>query len=425
MDTIGCIVFGSTSSAGQIAAGLVREMHGTSDTTVLGTAWRAPSVDAALVNGLAAHTFDYDDIWGDFGPVSAVLVPAILGAAEAHGATGKQLIAAYGIGLEIVSRVLGHADRTTAAHRDRLPSTVVVLAAAAAVGYLIGAKPPVLANALAIAASNSSGSHWCSGSTVNPLQTGLAARDAILAVELARRGLTVHPGSVDIGDRVFNGCGRDSGRGAKLVEVMASKRRLSILHQGLTVRRFACCAASHAAIDAILELRKLHPKAIDAKNVASIDVRVDRAAAQIFLQRNVTTEEQDRFSIESSVATAAIDGWVGIPQVATERINSPDVAELRSRVQMIVDLDATINVANWPATVVVRLVGGDVLRTSVKHPKGHPGNPLGEVDQTRKFAECCEPIVGRENTARALELLSDLESLTDISDLTACLRRGD
>jgi 2-methylcitrate dehydratase PrpD len=52
---------------------------------------------AALINGVAAHVLDYDDVGLDGHP-SAVLVPAILAQGEVSGASGAEMLTALGRG---------------------------------------------------------------------------------------------------------------------------------------------------------------------------------------------------------------------------------------------------------------------------------------------------------------------------------------
>src|ERR1700736_1457426 len=61
--------------------------------------------DAALVNGVAAHVLDYDDVTLDGHP-SAVLVPAILAQGEALGSSGSEMLTAYAAGYEVWAELL-------------------------------------------------------------------------------------------------------------------------------------------------------------------------------------------------------------------------------------------------------------------------------------------------------------------------------
>ena len=169
IDTAACIVVGSRTETGEKVADYVREQEGRPDAAVLGRQFRAPAAEAALANGAAAHALDYDDIVRQLGHPSVVLVPALLAVGERGSCSGADLMRAYAIGFELISRTLRHLNP---AHFDRgwhATSTVGVLGATAAVGALLQVDDSVLRNAIGIAASASAGLRKSYGSMVKPL----------------------------------------------------------------------------------------------------------------------------------------------------------------------------------------------------------------------------------------------------------------
>src|SRR6202048_5003705 len=85
--------------------------------------------DAALVNGVAAHVLDYDDVTLDGHP-SAVLVPAILEPGEASGSSGAEMLAGYLAGYEVWAELIGREEG--ALHEKGWHPTAVLGAIAAA-----------------------------------------------------------------------------------------------------------------------------------------------------------------------------------------------------------------------------------------------------------------------------------------------------
>ena len=79
-DAIGVAVAGSVEPPAQIVKSIVTP--GSSEATLLGRQGRASAIDAAWINGTAAHALDYDDIsQRAIGHVSSALVPAVLATA--------------------------------------------------------------------------------------------------------------------------------------------------------------------------------------------------------------------------------------------------------------------------------------------------------------------------------------------------------
>src|SRR5690242_5788947 len=100
LDTIGVTLAGSTEDAACMIDDVVGAKTGGS-CLVFGTQRRVSALDAALVNGTAAHALDFDNTASYLGGhISAVMLPAIIAAAEAHGASGRDLLLAHAAGFE-------------------------------------------------------------------------------------------------------------------------------------------------------------------------------------------------------------------------------------------------------------------------------------------------------------------------------------
>ena len=172
------------SSPGNVAA---------SSASLIPSGERRSLESAALVNGVAAHVLDYDDVSLDGHP-SAVLVPAILAQGEASGASGAEMLAAYIAGFEVWAELL--AREPTPLHRKGWhPSAVLgTIAAAAACAKLRRLDPAGAATAMAIAASMSSGLVANFGTMTKSFQVGRAAWSGVIAARLAPAGLTAISG---------------------------------------------------------------------------------------------------------------------------------------------------------------------------------------------------------------------------------------
>jgi 2-methylcitrate dehydratase PrpD len=421
LDSFACILAGSQTQAGITLADYVAGQGGREDAAVIGRSVRVPAGEAALANGTAAHALDYDDIVRQLGHPSVVLVPALMAAGERARCSGASLVAAYAVGFEVMSRALRHLNPAHFARGWHATSTIGVLGATAAVGALMEADSMTLRNALGIAASSSAGLRKMYGSMVKPLHAGMAAHNAVVAVDLARSGFAADRDSLD-GDYGFLSVYRgDSKPDTDFIELFSPERPLSLIESGLTFKRFACCGASHAAVDGVLRLRTKHPELADADQIESVVATVNRLAADILFHHEARTGDEGRFSMEYSLAAALLDGWLGVAQFSAERVADPKVQALSKRVHMVVDPDAVVNYANWPAEVVVTLKDGRRFETSVARPKGHPDDSLSLGDLMTKFVDCGGPAVGDTRTAVALELIVDLESVPDVMELGSAL----
>jgi 2-methylcitrate dehydratase PrpD len=175
-DTIGVAVAGSMEPAAQIVKSIVSP--GSVEATLLGRKGRASAIDAAWINGTAAHALDYDDIsQRAIGHVSSALVPAILAEAEVVGASGRQMLTAYAAGYEtIADLVLRDADLDKFHIKGWQPTGVFgAVACAAACASLRGFSAEQAARAMGVAASQSAGLVANFGTMTKPLHAGKAA----------------------------------------------------------------------------------------------------------------------------------------------------------------------------------------------------------------------------------------------------------
>src|SRR5262249_29296070 len=154
---------------------------------------RLSVVDAALVNGVAAHALDFDDCSNAFdGHPSAPILPGLFALADAMPVSGRDFIAAYVAGFETETRIARAANHC---HFDKgwhSTATLGVFGAAAAAAQLLGLSDAQTATALAIAASLSSGLKANFGTMTKPLHVGRCAQNGVTAATLAREGVTAN-----------------------------------------------------------------------------------------------------------------------------------------------------------------------------------------------------------------------------------------
>lgn len=92
-DCFGVMVAGASNPAPSLLDQTLSGADGKEKATLIPSGARRNVEDAALVNGVAAHVLDYDDV-ALGGHPSAVLVPCILAQAEASGANGAEMLCA-------------------------------------------------------------------------------------------------------------------------------------------------------------------------------------------------------------------------------------------------------------------------------------------------------------------------------------------
>src|SRR4029077_5316506 len=207
---------------------------------IFGSDRRAAPLDAALVNGTAAHALDFDDVSNSLGGhPSAPILPALFALGETLDSTGRDFITAYVVGFETETRI-GRGVHFHHYEKGWHPTaTLGVFGAAAACCHLPGLARAKTAQALAIAASLAAGIKANFGTMTKPLHVGHTARSGLFAAMLAREGFTANPAALEHKQgflEVFNGAGTYDA--ARILERWGEP--YDIVRPGLAVKQHPC-----------------------------------------------------------------------------------------------------------------------------------------------------------------------------------------
>jgi 2-methylcitrate dehydratase PrpD len=424
-DTLSCALAGSSAQGVAEVSALVTEWGGAAQADVFVLGGRVPAHHAAWVNSAMCHARDYDDTHdGAILHAGVSSVPAAIAAAQLRGTvSGAELIAAVAAGLEVTCR-LGTAITVDIIETGFIYSSLLgYFGATAAAGRALGLTPDEMLSAFGIVYSSVAGNHQVTrdASLMKRLQPGLAAQAAVVAVQLARRGIRGPHGVFEGIDGFFRVYlqGRASGDAVRA----GLGTRFELMN--LSYKPYPCCRDTHAAIDAVLELRA---KARGPANeIESILVGLTAPGYQMVcvpehVRAAPHTVVEAQFSIPYCVAAAWIDGKLKIGHFTDAGLKRADVLELASRVNAYVDdeLDRDWRRVVTPAKVTIRFRDGGTLEARVDYSKGHPRNPMTEQELAAKTADCAafaaRPLPAA-TAARLTSTVAGLESTQDIATL--------
>ena len=195
---LGCAIGAARHEAADAALAAVAMLEPAAQASVLGRSERIDMASAALVNGITSHTFDFDDthlktIIHPAGPVAS----AVLALAEQRGASGRNVIDALVLGIDVACRI-GNAMYPD--HYDRgwhITGSTGTLGAAAGCARLLGLDEHRTAMALGIAASQPVGLREQFGTMTKPFHPGAAARAGLMSALLATHGFTASPRALE------------------------------------------------------------------------------------------------------------------------------------------------------------------------------------------------------------------------------------
>ena len=407
----GCAVGASRHEAAQAALDAVAMLQPAPQATVLGRGERVDMASAALVNGISSHTFDFDDthlktIIHPAGPVAS----AILALAETTGATGRALVDALVLGIDVSCR-LGNVMYPD--HYDRgwhITGSTGMMGAAAGCARLLGLDEEKTAMALGIAASQPVGMREQFGTMTKPFHPGAAARAGLLSALLAKHGFTASAKSIE------------APRG--YVQVVSTKcdwneatdelgRRFEISFN--TYKPFACGIVIHPAIDAAVQLRERGVKAAD---VERIELKVHSLVLELTGKKEPKDGLQGKFSVYHGCAAGLVFGRAGEGEYDDAVVNREDVVALRRKV--VATVDDSIDEAAADVTAVLK--DGRRERVFVEHAIGSLERPMTDADLEAKFRGLAEPVLGPARSAKLIEACWAAGRAPDLSAIAAAGR---
>jgi 2-methylcitrate dehydratase PrpD len=371
---------------------------------------RATLRAAALINGAASHSVEFDDIYRDAGyhPGSPV-ISAALAAAQATGSTGEAFLRAVIVGYEVSTRI-GEAVMPSHYRYWHTTGTVGSFGAAAAVATVLRCNPEQFMHALATVGTFASGLQQAfrSQAMTKPLHGGHAADAGAMSAMAASKGVT---GALDI----LEG---EVGFGA----AMSTKPDWSKATRGLgrdyhivavTFKNHGCCGHTFPAIDAVLALKAKH--SLTHKDIRKIRLASYKAGLDIIDNATPEGEYQAKFSIQYTVAHALVYGSVRLNAFLPERLNDPDVRALMQKIEVVADPELSKGYPTQRAAQVeIETTDGRRLTHFQPTRKGDPEMPLTDEELNDKFMELATPVIGEAGARLLLDQLWRTELLAHV-----------
>jgi len=418
LDTIGVALAGASEEA-------VRLVEETLDTggggpcLLLGSARRAGALDCALVNGVAAHALDFDNTAKSLGGhVSAVLVPALLAAGEAYGATGRDLILAHAAGYE-VGAAIGRCVNPEHSEKGWHPTaTIGVFAVTAGCARLLKLSAEQTETALALATSLAAGTKANFGTMTKPLHAGQCARGGLFAALLARKGYTAESDAFEHKQGYFKlfSAGRYDARRA--FEGWGRE----IVTPGASYKLYPCCYSTHSAVEATLNLVRRHGP-FEPRAIAGIVSRTHERALAHTDRPDPDSPLAAKFSVQYCVARAALEGKVVLEHFDDAACREPVVRDLLKRVRAV-PYTGRLFAEDDPfdAEVTITLTDGRMFTEKVDRPLGRTSdNPIAEEHLRAKFENCAGRVLAPAAASAAYRAFLRLEAYATIRELTALL----
>ncbi len=382
----------------------------------LATGRRATLRTAALINGAASHSVEFDDIYRDAGyhPGSPV-ISAALAAAQSTGASGETFLRGVIVGYETSTRI-GEAVMPSHYKYWHTTGTVGAFGAAAAVATVLGCNRDQIAHALGTVGSFASGLQQAfrSQCMTKPLHGGHAAEVGALAAMGAAKGLT---GALDMleGEVGFGAAMSVNPDWTKAVKDLGVDYHIT----RVTFKNHGCCGHTFAPIDGVLHLQKTH--GFTWRDVKRVSVATYKAGTDITNNPDPEGEYQAKFSLQYVIAHALVHGSVRLVAFAPERLLDPNVRAVLAKVEVTADPILSKGYPNQRAAQIeVELNDGKIHQHFQPFRKGDPEMPLTDDEVNDKFLELAMPVIGDPAARELLAALWQLEKRPDaVFDFTS------
>jgi len=417
VDIIAAIVGGVLTPISDIAAAYAPVAWQGDEATILLHDNRATAAGAAFANACAANGLDCDD-GGLYtrGHQGAQVFPTALALSEKLGRSGSEMLAAVVVGYEISHR-FGRCWHRYKQPEYQADGSWGSVACAATAANLMGLDPATTMQALGIAEYHAPNLPM-ERDLLDPAMVkhghGWAAMTGIVSAQLAEGGFTGIPGLFGF---------------QEYQDWVSTLGNEYIMLDGVDFKRYCSCGWSHHAIAAVQNLQGEH--SWEVGEIASIRVEGHHWTA-VLHTAHPTTTEQAQFSLKWPLAAYLIDGEVGPDQILESRLGDPGINALVDKIKLLEskelddlyrpsfdDGDDRLSASR----VVIRLEDGKALDSG---PVSDCCRIEASGDEQRleeKFRWLTGYVLGQDRIDRLLEMLWHFETLPDVGELTALIRK--
>jgi len=419
LDTLAAMVSGTELPPGKVAQAMAKARTGEKSATIVGTNILCGPIEAAMINGMLAHSDETDDSHAPSqSHPGCSIVPATLATSEQFGTDGTRMLRAVALGYDIGTRVtmtLGALDYQMTSHRSS-HSIAGNFGSAAAAGCVAGLNPQQMRWILDYASQQASGIAAWQRDTDHIEKSlvfaGWPARNGVSAALLIQIGGTgvddIMAGS-DNFLMAFNPKSDPQGLIDKLGERYEVART--------NIKKWTVGSPIQAPLDALEAMRKKHP--FEADQVQKVVVRMATSDAN-----TVNNREMPDISLQHMVSVMLLDKTASFA-AAHDKPRMQDAAVLRQRAKVELKADVELDKLH-PARVSiveVTLADGTKLSERVEAVRGTAENPMTREEVVTKARELTTPLLGADKSTKLIQKILALESVKDVRELRPLLQK--
>jgi 2-methylcitrate dehydratase PrpD len=420
LDTLAAMISGSELPPGQAAQRYLRERGAKGATTVVGFALTAAPIDAALANGVMAHSDETDDSHNNsHSHPGCSIVPAALAAGEEFGVDGARLLHAVTLGYDVGTRVVMAMGDDDFSYASSLATHSIAgsFGATAAAACTAGLDARQMRWALDYAAQQSSGIRAWRRDTDHIEKAfvfaGMPARNGVNSAFLVRSGWN---GVDDIfsGADNFFAAYAPKAQPDRLVEKLGERYEIA----QTDIKKWTVGSPIQGPLDAVEAIRSKRP--FEADLVRRVTVHLAPPVATVVDNRDIPD-----ICLQHMIAVMLLDKTVSFRGAHDKpRMQDPATMRQRGKVNLVYDEDLNKLLPVRVAVVEIELTDGTVLAERISAVRGTPRNPMARAEVIDKARDLTAPILGREKSDKLIEAVFAIETITDVRSLRPLLQRG-
>jgi 2-methylcitrate dehydratase PrpD len=413
LKTVAGMLVGSTKPSGRKMTRMIKDLRLSDEVGVIGCGFKTALWESVFLHAFFAHASELEDnritAWGDSAGGSSwdiTVIPLLFSLAEKLRLSGKSLIEALAIGLEVHGR-------TSLFSAEDLGVIMIPGAAgpAVAAARAMGLGTERTKQALGLATSNIPTSHHNFATDAHYYESAMHSLQGIMAAEMAREDMTGNP---DLISYLSNMMGKDKVEPEKIVKNIGK----DWIFCETWIKKYPTCFLTHKQIDNLLQLRKEHN--LSADQVESIEIEVS-PIERLCDRPDPKNEEDLQFSFQHVLGAALVDGDVNLSHVTKESVYDPRIKKIRPKIKMNVHedwphyLDAAM--ATVPSRLTIRTKDGRILQTERRCVIGAPEDPVTVEQIEEYYAKFTKGILSDEQIGKTMKAISHMEELSDIEEL--------
>jgi 2-methylcitrate dehydratase PrpD len=420
LDTLAAMISGSELPPGRFAIQFARGYKGEKTSTVAASNILCGPIEAALANGMLAHSDETDDThpFSQSHPGCSV-VPAALAVGEQSGIDGNRFLRAVALGYDIGPRVtitLGRLQYMAETHRST-HSLSGTFGSAAAAGCAAGLNAKQMRWLLSYTAQQASGLASWQRDTDHIEKAfdfgGMPARNGVTSALLVQAGGTGVDDVFAGADNFFQAF-LPKNDAALVIEKLGERYEITRTN----FKKWTVGSPIQAVLDALENIQKRNRLAPD--EVKQVLVRVATNEAAI-----VNNREIPDICLQHMAAVMLVDGTVTFKSAHDlPRMKDQAILRQRAKVQLIPDAELEKRMPQREAIVEIVMNDGKRISEHVEAVRGTLENPMPREEVVAKATDLIAPVFGAAKTTKLVDTVLRLESVKTILDLRPLITVG-